>query len=341
MGSIKKSFKVISKVIIAILFNDEFPMQAILDAISGHSFHPASTEALRLFHGRGHCYEGLEHINVDLLGSVLLITLYKTETAVALTPLVDAARALGISAVAVQHRYQQNGPVEWLLGEPQTTLIVTEQGLKFELQLGHSQNLGLFLDMANGRRWVREQARHRNVLNLFAYTCGFSVAAMAGGADTVVNLDMSKGALKRGQRNHQLNDNDSQGVRFLPHELFRSWGKLKKLGPYELVIIDPPSFQRGSFVASADYQKVLRRLPELLSSEAELLVCLNDPDIGSQFLIDLMQQHCPAAAFVERLVNPASFPERDPQSGLKVLRFCYSIGGKGAKPLEQLNTEQG
>ncbi len=298
-------------------------MQAIIDALHAQPVNPTATEALRLFHGRGHCYEGLEHINVDLLGSVLLISLYQPETAAALAPLVDAARAQGIPTVAVQHRYQQHGPLEWLLGDPQSTLVVTEQGLKFELQLGQSQNLGLFLDMANGRRWVREQAQHRKVLNLFAYTCGFSVAAMAGGADTVVNLDMSKGALKRGQRNHQLNDNDSRGVRFLPHELFRSWGKLKKLGPYELVIIDPPSCQRGSFVASADYQKVLRRLPELLGPQAEVLVCLNDPDIGSQFLIELMHRHCPTAVFVERLANPASFPERDPQSGLKVLHFRY------------------
>lgn len=298
-------------------------MQAIIEAIGTHPFHPSSTEALRLFHGRGHCYEGLAHINVDLLGSLLLISLYQPETAEALAPLVDAARAQGIPGVAVQHRYQQSGPVEWLRGEPLSTFVVTEDGLKFELQLGQSQNMGLFLDMVNGRRWVREHARHCNVLNLFAYTCGFSVAAMAGGADTVVNLDMSKGALKRGQRNHQLNDNDSRGVRFLPHELFRSWGKLKKLGPYERLIIDPPSFQRGSFVATADYQRVLRRLPELLSPEAELLLCLNDPDIGSEFLLGLMQTHCPQAVFVERLANPPSFPERDPQSGLKVLHFSY------------------
>ncbi|MFT5721625.1 MAG: 23S rRNA (cytosine1962-C5)-methyltransferase [Motiliproteus sp.] len=298
-------------------------MQAIIDNISAHRFERHSTEVLRLFHGRGHCYEGLAHINVDLLGSVLLITLYQSETSEALLPLVAAAKAQGIPGVVVQYRYQQTGPVEWLSGEPASTLVVTEEGLKFELQLGQSQNMGLFLDMINGRRWVRDHARNCNVLNLFAYTCGFSVAAMAGGADSVVNLDMSKGALKRGQRNHQLNAENSRGVRFLPHELFRSWGKLKKLGPYERVIIDPPSFQRGSFVASSDYQKVLRRLPELLSREAEVLVCLNDPNIESQFLIELMQTHCPLAVFVERLANPASFPERDSQSGLKVLHFSY------------------
>ncbi|MEH6649909.1 MAG: class I SAM-dependent methyltransferase [Motiliproteus sp.] len=299
-------------------------MSPIVEAISQHPFNPQSTEVLRLFHGRGHCYPGLAHINVDLLGSVLLITLYRQESNESLAPLVDVARSIEVGGVVVQHRYQRGGPVEWLYGAAQETLVVTEDGLKFELQLGQSQNMGLFLDMSNGRRWVREHAQHKKVLNLFAYTCGFSVAAIAGGADGVVNLDMSKGALRRGQRNHQLNQHEMRGIRFLPHDLFRTWGKLKKSGPYELVVIDPPSFQRGSFVATSDYQRVLRRLPELLTGQAELLICLNDPAIGSQFLTDLMQQHCPQAAFVERLANPERFPEADVESGLKVLRFSYS-----------------
>ncbi len=298
-------------------------MTPIVEAISQHPLSLQSSEVLRLFHGRGHCYEGVAHINVDLLGTVLLITLYQYESNEVLAPLRDAARRLGVEGVVVQHRYQRGGPVEWLYGSEQESLVVTEDGLKFELQLGRSQNMGLFLDMANGRRWVREHAQHKKVLNLFAYTCGFSVAAIAGGADGVVNLDMSKGALRRGQRNHQLNGHDMRGIRFLPHDLFRSWGKLKKSGPYELVVIDPPSFQRGSFVATDDYQRVLRRLPELLTTQAELLICLNDPNIGSQFLIDLMTEHCPQARFVERLDNPESFPEQDPDSGLKVLRFKY------------------
>ena len=298
-------------------------MQAAIDAIQRHRFEPQSTELLRLFHGRGHCFEGLSHLNIDLLPPVMLITLYQCESTQALMPLVAAAKQIGIEQVALQHRYQRGGPVEWLAGEAVDTLVVTEAGLKYELSLGQSQNHGLFLDMANGRRWLRERAEGARVLNLFAYTCGFSVAAAAGGARSVVNLDMSKTALKRGQRNHQLNQHDLRGIRFLPHDLFRTWGKLRKSGPYDRVVIDPPSFQRGSFVATDDYKRVLRRLPELLIDQAELLVCLNDPTIGSDFLIQLMEEHCPNAHFVERLANPDSFPEKDPERALKVLHFHF------------------
>ena len=75
----------------------------------------------------------------------------------------------------------------------------------------------------------------------------FSVAAMAGGATQVVNLDMARAALSRGRDNHRLNQHDLSQVVFLGHDLFKSWGKVAKYGPYDLIIIDPPSFQRGSF----------------------------------------------------------------------------------------------
>jgi 23S rRNA (cytosine1962-C5)-methyltransferase len=168
---------------------------------------------------------------------------------------------------------------------------------------------------------VREQAAGKRVLNLFAYTCGFSVAAIAGGAAQVVNLDMARAALSRGRDNHRLNEHDLSRVEFLGHELFKSWGKVRKSGPYDLVIIDPPSFQKGSFALTQDYRKILRRLPELLSEHGTVLACVNDPDIGPDFLIDGMATEAPQLRFVERLDNPPEFPDISPESGLKALVF--------------------
>src|SRR5690606_4647986 len=153
---------------------------------------------------------------------------------------------------------------------------VCENGLRFKLDLGRKQNTGLFLDMRYGRRWVQEQAQGQRVLNLFAYTCGFSVAAIAGGAEHEVNLYMATAAPSRRRENHRLNQHDLSRVSFLGHDLFKSWGKLKREGPYDLIIIDPPSFQKGSFVLTQDYQKVLRRLPDLLTPQGTVLACMND-----------------------------------------------------------------
>ncbi len=298
-------------------------MQQLLAALE-KGLAESNAEAQRLFHGRGHCYEGLHFVNVDWLAPVLLVTLYEAVEPEWLAALqVNTQSLAGVEGVLVQHRYRQGAPAEVLWGAVPEQLEVSEQGLRYGLTLGRSQNSGLFLDMANGRRWVREQAAGRSVLNLFSYTCAFSLAAMAGGARQVVNLDMSRAALTRGRENHRLNQHDLRSVQFLPHDLFRSWGRVRRLGPYELIIIDPPSFQKGSFVASKDYQRVLRRLPELMNDGAQVLVCLNDPQLESGFLKALVAEHAPALVFEARIDNPPEFAEKYPERGLKVLHYRY------------------
>jgi 23S rRNA (cytosine1962-C5)-methyltransferase len=127
--------------------------------------------------------------------------------------------------------------------------------------------------------------------------------------------------LSRGRENHRLNDHDLSRVSFLGHELFKSWGKVKKTGPYDLVIIDPPSFQKGSFALTRDYQKILRRLPELLTENGVVLACVNDPAIGPDFLVQGMEAEAPELRFVERLENPPEFADIDADAGLKALVF--------------------
>ena len=132
---------------------------------------------------------------------------------------------------------------------------------------------------------------------------------------------MAKAALSRGRDNHRLNGHDLSRVSFLGHELFKSWGKVKRHGPYDLVIIDPPSFQKGSFLLTKDYQRVLRRLPELLAENGTVLACMNDPAFGADFLIDGVTREAPSLQFIERLENPPEFPDVSPEGGLKVLLF--------------------
>lgn len=285
---------------------------------------PASCDTKRVFHGRGHCYPGLEAVNIDFFApsGLLLVTLYQAQEEGFCDALLSMLKNVSVvKSTVVQRRYLDKSPSEVLLGEVSDKVAIQERGLNYWIYPAQQQNLGFFLDMLEGRRWVQDNAKDANVLNLFAYTCAFSVAAIAGGASQVINLDMSRSSLSKGRYNHRLNDQDVGRVKFLGHELFKSWGKVKRLGPYELVIIDPPSFQKGSFVATKDYQRVLRRLPDITEQGSNVLVCLNDPNIGSDFLIDLMKEHCPSAEFVERLPLPATFKEKDLEKGLKTLVF--------------------
>lgn len=287
-------------------------------------------QAGRLVHGRGRRWEGLEQLSVDWLEGVIQVTLFRQPEDAQLAELICLLQRLSAELpslqdvrILLQHRYQHASPAQWITGEPLNHHIIHEDGLGYALTLGNNQNNGLFLDMRNGRRWVRANSQGKRVLNLFAYTCGFSLAAIEGGAEQVVNLDMARGALSRGRDNHRLNQHDLSKVSFLGHELFKSWGKVNKCGPYDLIIIDPPSFQKGSFELERDYSKILRRLPELLTANGQVLACINDPAIGPDFLIENMQVQAPTLRFLERLENPAEFTDIDANAGLKALLFQH------------------
>jgi 23S rRNA (cytosine1962-C5)-methyltransferase len=311
--------------------------QHLISALSA-----APDEARRLFHGRGLRWPGLEEVTVDWLQGVLLVSLYKQPDEVGLAALKHMLLALSQSpawlhrqahTLLLQHRYRQDSTTEWLLGETVDNGVVTENGLHFKLDFGRNQNTGLFLDMRYGRRWVQAQAHGKRVLNLFAYTCGFSVAAIAGGAEHVVNLDMAKAALSRGRDNHRLNQHNLSRVSFLGHDLFKSWARVKRDGPYDLIIVDPPSFQKGSFVLTKDYQKILRRLPDLLNPQGLVLACINDPAIGPDFLIDSAAVEAPDLIFQQRLENPPEFADVHLEGGLKALIFSLNsdfVAGQGS-----------
>ena len=314
-------------------------MQALLDAIAQM---PLPTDAQRIFHGRGGLHPGCEHWVLDAYPPVLVLTSFLPADA-------DTDAQLATIGAALAQRWEilaPGQPLNWVFqcrnealrtqGRTETRLmagsvpephVVTEQGARYRVHVLRGQNHGLFLDMAEGRRWVRDYAAARcddryglKVLNLFAYTCAFSVVALQAGAKSVVNVDMGHGAIATGQQNHQLNGLTA-GASFLAHDIFSSWGKITRSGPYGLVIVDPPSYQKGSFVATKDYARLLRRLPDLLAPGGHALVCLNAPELGVDFLHEHMQAQAPELALVERLANPAAFADVDAQRALKVLVY--------------------
>lgn len=284
-------------------------------------------ESQRLFHGRGHAYPGLEHVNIDWIAPALIITLY---AAVERDWLEDLCAELAslfseCESLQVQYRCRPRAPFEVMKGEELTQLTAIENELKYHISLGKAQNTGLFLDIAKGRSWVKENSQDKNVLNLFSYTCAFSVAAIAGGAQRVVNIDMAKGALSTGRDNHRLNDHDISKVIFQGIDIFKSWSRIKKYGPYDLLISDPPSFQKGSVDIQRDYYKIISRIPQLVKPGGLLMMCLNSPDLDDAFLKQQVAEHCPECQLVGKIDNPEVFKEAQEGKGLKVYLYQYLV----------------
>ena len=292
--------------------------------------HPETTfeleQAQRLFHGRGYAYDNLHHITIDWLPPVILITLFEP---VVNSDLEMLARILQNSfstceSIQVQHRHQKHWPVDLLFRKTITHLDVLENKLKFKLKLGEGRNTGLFLDMKNGRNWIRSNSQSKRVLNLFAYTCGFSVAAIAGGARSVYNIDISSPVLSTGRENHLLNNQSLDNVKFEKLNIFKSFGRIKKRGPYDLLICDPPTFQKGSIDIVRDYPKILRKLNEFMSPSSELMLCINAPHLGQKnggdFLIECMNEYAPEFQLGDVIKPPSVYIETE-NKGMKTLIF--------------------
>lgn len=290
--------------------------------------HDTTEEYTRLFHGRGNAYDGYRFLTVDSVDKVLFAVLFdaneEEEEIFTLLQKFYTTEAKW-EALVIQQRYLPSSPSTVVAGELPSENFAIENGLKYHINFLNAQNIGFFPDMKIGREFIRTQAKDKKVLNLFSYTCSFSVVAIEVGAQSVVNVDMNKNVLSIGRENHRLNGLNTKKVEFMPYNILKSWSRIRKAGPYDLIIIDPPSFQKGSFAATNDYEKIIRRLHEFAAQECMVLSALNAPELGTEFIKALFRENAPEFQYVERLKNLGSFPENDEERSLKNLIFKREI----------------
>lgn len=158
----------------------------------------------------------------------------------------------------------------------------TECDLHFELRADQGLSPGLFLDQRENRQWVKNNSREKRVLNLFAYTCGFSVAAATGGAKEVVSVDVSRNFIEWGKHNFSLNDLNPEKFEFWVADTFDYLkGAIKRGKSFDLIICDPPSFgrsKRGVFKINQDIESLVAMSFQLLVPGGKLLLCSNYED---------------------------------------------------------------
>jgi len=158
--------------------------------------------------------------------------------------------------------------------------LFRENGLCFEADPLHGQKTGFFLDQRENRARVEKWAAGKRVLDVFAYSGGFSVYAARGGACEVVSLDLSRPALAAAERNWVLNQ-DQPGVAACHHELlaadaFHALADLaRRARRFDLLIVDPPSFAKQQYEvprALAAYARLTRLALGVLRPEGMLVM---------------------------------------------------------------------
>ncbi|HLX70623.1 MAG TPA: pseudouridine synthase [Verrucomicrobiae bacterium] len=171
---------------------------------------------------------------------------------------------------------------------------VRENGIEFELSFNEGYSVGLFLDQRDNRRrfftghiaagfeLYDTQHATRNtpeVLNVFAYTCGFSVCAAKGGARTT-SLDLSKKYLEWGKRNFSLNGIDAAEHDFIYGDAFDWLRRLaKKRRAFDVIVLDPPTFSQskesGVFRVESHYGELVSAALPLVKENGVLLASTN------------------------------------------------------------------
>lgn len=165
-----------------------------------------------------------------------------------------------------------------LSGEAPGVLSVREAGMIYEVEPAGGYSTGFFPDQRVNRRWIAGLGAKR-VLNLFAYTCSFTVCAAVAGAETC-SVDVSRRALERGRRNLELNGIDSAaGHRFLVDDVGKVVARLSRRGEeFDAIVLDPPTFGRAggaAFRIERDLPALVRGCWGLLGKGGWLLVSAN------------------------------------------------------------------
>jgi len=264
---------------------------------------PETTDAYRIVHGASDCQPGWY---VERLGDFLLS---QSEGAPDARQHEELERLLKLcSARGAYHRIltRQARTVSAAQASPQhlmgevapEPLVIRENGVRFELSFCEGYSVGLFLDQRDNRRRLltghvasgfslfplSPDMRHPppEVLNCFAYTCGFSVCAAKAGALTT-SLDLSKKYLDWGKRNFVLNQIDPAGHDFIFGDVFDWLRRLTKKGRrFDLVLLDPPTFsqskERGVFRAETDYAELIAAALPLVKPGGVVFTSTNSAD---------------------------------------------------------------
>jgi 23S rRNA (cytosine1962-C5)-methyltransferase len=271
--------------------------------------------------------DGVPGLSVDVYDRFLVAGVYDAALLATQDSWLDALMARGFAGIYLKvHPRQKNEvgagalaeltPVTPARGEPAPeTLVIHEHGVPYRVWLADGLRTGLFLDQRDNRHEVRQRASGRRVLNLFAYTCGFSVAALAGGAREVVSVDSSGRALERGELNVAALG-ASERHRTWRGDAFQALERLAKKGEtFDAVIVDPPSYSTGGsgrFVLKRDYAALCEAALRVTAPGGWLLCCVNHHGLGQQWL--RRSVHAAAAGLgvaldsVRDLPTPQDFP---------------------------------
>ncbi len=270
-------------------------LQKAIDS-RAHLFDARHEVAFRLFNG---FTEGNSHLSLDLYAGTVIFHNYHPDTAVGMT-LVQQAQEfiqgdrrllkwLRAGIVKTHHSASQDERRGQLLFGSTIDRKIREHGVWYAVDLIMNRDASFYLDTRHLRKWLIENMKGKSVLNMFAYTGSLGVAAAAGGASRVVQLDRNRQFLNLAKDSYSLNNFPITKSDFITSDFFPAVSKFKHIKQFfDCVIIDPPFFSatsKGRVDQENESARLINKVRPLINDGGYLIAINNALYVsGSEYM---------------------------------------------------------
>lgn len=261
---------------------------------------PTHLIAFRLFHG---FTEGDPDLVIDVYGSTAVVHNYADDAALGRMKvqesqafLVNNLSWLRAGIVKTRNGKTQEEKRGHLLFGAEPDRKIQEHGVWYAIDLTMNRDASFYLDTRNLRRWLMENMRGKSMLNTFAYTGSLGVAAAAGGASRVVQVDLSRQFLNLAKESYTLNGLPIRKEDFIPADFFPAVSRLKRMGEtFDCVIIDPPFFSttsRGKVDQVNESARLINKVRPLVRDGGTLVAINNALFVSGKQYMQTLESLC-------------------------------------------------
>jgi 23S rRNA (cytosine1962-C5)-methyltransferase len=272
----------------------------------------AGTTAYRLVAGEN---DGLAGVRIDRWGAVAAIVYDAASLDLLTEPVLGVLKDEGVAGVVRGFRpdHRDAGakavPASALWGDVPESVEVAERGLRMAVRPLEAPDCGLYTDLRDLRAWLEPRWSGSTLLNLFAYTGVFSVAAVRGGALSATSVDRSDRALARARDNAALNRLDPDRFVWIADDVFRALDALRRRGArFDRVVLDPPAFSRsdeGVWAAERDWPRLVAAAARVTAADGWLVAVSNQGELSPHAFHGLVVDGLRKAERAGRLLHAA------------------------------------
>ena len=256
--------------------------------------------AFRLFNG---FTEGHTDLVVDIFASTLVVQNYADEPEKGQPVVQEAAEYLQAELpwlragiLKLRHSHTQAEKRGTLFFGEKPDQKIREHGIWYAIDLTINRDTSLYLDARNLRKWVLENTRGKSVANFFAYTGSLGVAALAGGANRVLQLDLNPNFLDVARMSCTLNGFPVHDADFRAGDFFEQVGKFKRSGEsFDCVIVDPPFFSttsKGRIDQEHESMRIINKVRPLLADGGVLIAINNALYVSGKEWMQTLESVC-------------------------------------------------